>query len=95
MAVVVCHWYPVLGGGSNSLGSTISTYGLCLRSKALGLLWSATYRVGCRRQSVLTSCFFGFGQQLSRVCCWWLVSLAPCRLPTSRAVVHCPRCYVV
>lgn len=51
--VAVCHWWPVPGGGSNSLGSTISTYGLCLRSKALGLLWSATYRVGCRRQSVL------------------------------------------
>ncbi|MHC5716413.1 MAG: hypothetical protein ACYTX0_30915 [Nostoc sp.] len=41
--VAVCHWWPVPGGGSNGLGSTISTYGLCLRSKALGLLWSATY----------------------------------------------------
>ena len=75
--LVVCHWWPVPGGGSNSLGSTISTYGLCLRSKALGLLWSATYRVGCRRQSVLRNWFSGFSRQLSRVSRRWLVHSLP------------------
>jgi hypothetical protein len=74
----------VSGGGSNSLGSTISTYGLCLRSKALGLLWSATYQVGCRRQSVLKSWFSSFGRLLSRVSRRWLVHSLPVVVPASR-----------
>ncbi len=62
---------PVIKGFRSTLVALVKL----LRQEARHQVWL------CRRQSVLENWFSGFGQQLSRVSCRWLASLAPCRFP--------------